>query len=255
MLKNQKRYKILSNKKVCPNFFHLALDAKSLLKKIQPGQFIHLRVTEGLKPFFRRPFSVFRAQKSLEILYEVVGNGTQALAKRKKGSTIDCLGPLGTPFSMPPKGIKQIVMVAGGVGVAPFLALTDKLKNKGYSLILLYGGRTRGHIFSFKEFRHNGCKVFISTDDGSVGVKGRVSKLFAKINLKKPTFIYTCGPKPMMASVKDFAKKNKIEGQASLEEVMACGVGTCLGCSVKTKHGYKTVCHDGPVFDLKEIRF
>jgi len=255
MLKNQKRYKILSNKKVCEKFFCLSLSAKPLLKKIYPGQFVHLRVTEGLKPFFRRPFSVFRAQKSLEILYEVVGAGTEALSKKKKNSTIDCLGPLGTPFSMPPKKIEQIVMVAGGVGLAPFLLLTDKLKNKGYNLILLYGGRTRGHVPSFKEFRRNGCKVFISTDDGSVGVKGRVSKLLGKINLKKSSFIYTCGPKPMMASIQAFAKKNKIEGQASLEEVMACGVGTCLGCSIKTKQGYKTVCHDGPVFDLNDVIF
>ncbi|MDP8267047.1 MAG: dihydroorotate dehydrogenase electron transfer subunit [Candidatus Aceula meridiana] len=255
MLRNQKRYKVISNKKVCANFFRLSLNAKFLLKKIKPGQFVHLRVSDGLKPFFRRPFSVFRAQKSLEILYEVVGDGTQILSKKKRNSSIDCLGPLGTPFSMPPKGIKQVVMVAGGVGVAPFLLLTDKLKNKGYDLILLYGGRTRGHVFSFKEFQQNGCKVFVSTDDGSIGVKGRVSKLFTKINLAKPTFIYTCGPKPMMASVQAFAKKNKIKGQASLEEVMACGVGTCLGCSTKTKHGYKTVCHDGPVFDLDEVIF
>ena len=121
---NQKQYKILSNQKICPKFFRLSLDAQPLLKEIQPGQFVHLKVAEGLKPFFRRPFSVFRAQKSLEILYEVVGPGTTLLSRRKKNDLLDCVGPLGTPFSLPPRGIKQVVLIAGGVGVAPFLLLT-----------------------------------------------------------------------------------------------------------------------------------
>ena len=107
-----------------------------------------------------------------------------------------------------------------------------------------------------KEFKGNGCKVYVSTDDGSVGTKGRVSKLFSKINKNpKTTFIYTCGPKPMMASVQAFAKKNKLQGQAACEEVMACALGACLGCSIKTTEGYKTVCYDGPVFDLNEVIF
>ena len=256
MAQIQNIFKVVSNEKLCPQFYRLCIDAKSILKKIKPGQFIHIRVNDGLEPFFRRPFSVYRAQKYVEVFYEVVGPGTAIMSKMKKGDDVDVLGPVGSEFSMPPKGIKQVVMIAGGIGVAPFLPLTDKLKNRGYELVLLYGGRTKGHTYKMKEFKDNGCAVYIKTDDGSVGIKGRVSKLFSRINLdSKSTFIYTCGPHAMMASVQEFAKKNDLRGEVACEEVMACALGACLGCSIKTTNGYKTVCYDGPVFDLNEVIF
>ncbi|MDP8264450.1 MAG: dihydroorotate dehydrogenase electron transfer subunit [Candidatus Aceula lacicola] len=256
MLKNQHYFKVVSNKKLTARLCHLVLSGKSFKAKIKPGQFIHLRVSSGLKPFFRRPFSVFRSKKSIEILYDVVGGGTKMLSEKTKGTMIDCIGPLGTSFCMPPKKVKKVVMVAGGVGIAPFLGLSDVFKEKKYELVLLYGGRNKDYMFNLKEFKTNGCRVYTSTDDGSVGVKGRVSKLFSKINGNPgEIFIYTCGPKPMMKSVQSFAQKEGICGQASLEEVMACGIGTCLGCSTKTKNGYKTVCKDGPVFKLDEVIF
>ncbi len=249
-------YKVVSNKKLSPKFHHLCIDAKPILKKIQPGQFVHLRISDGLEPFFRRPFSIYRAKKYLEVFYEVVGPGTQILSSKVKRDVVDVLGPLGNEFSLPPKGIKQVVMVAGGVGVAPFLALSDILKKRKIELILLYGGRTKEHTYPMKEFKENGCKVFISTDDGSVGVKGRISRLFSKIDTNfKTTFIYTCGPTPMMASVQQFARKHHLQGEAACEEVMACGLGTCLGCAIHTTSGYKTVCYDGPVFNLSEVLF
>ena len=232
----------------------MQIDAKPIVKKIAPGQFIHIRVNDGLEPFFRRPFSVYRAQKHVEIFYEAIGPGTKELATKKKGDPIDVLGPVGTPFSLPSKEIKQVVMVAGGIGIAPFLIFTDALKKRKLDLILLYGGRTKDHVYPMKEFKQNGCKVFVSTDDGSVGVKGRVSKLFSKMNADpKTTMIYTCGPHAMMAAVQAFAKENNLKGEAACEEVMACALGACLGCSIKTTSGYKTVCYDGPVFDLEEV--
>jgi dihydroorotate dehydrogenase electron transfer subunit len=255
MIHCQQKYKIISNKKVSPKFFQLSLDARSIAHKALPGQFIHMKVSEGLKPFFRRPFSIYRTKNTIDILYDVIGDGTKALSCKVKGDVVDCLGPLGTPFSLPPKNMKQIVMIAGGVGVAPFLALTDILKKKEYELVLLYGGRNKDHCFPMNEFKKNGCRVHVATDDGSVGKKGRVSVLFPMIDLREPTYIYACGPKPMIACVQDFARQKHLQGQASLEEVMACGVGACLGCSIKTKQGYRTVCHDGPVFDLDEIVF
>lgn len=256
MPKIQNIFKVVSNEKVCPCFFVMKIAADSIVKKIQPGQFIHIRVSKGLEPFFRRPFSVCRAQKYVKIFYEPIGRGTKILAAKKKGDELDILGPLGRPFTLPPQGIKQVVMIAGGVGVAPFLILSDVLKNKGYELVLLYGGRTKGHVYPMKEFKENGCKVFVATDDGSVGVKGRVSKLFSKINPNpKTTFLYTCGPKKMMAAVQEFARENHLRGQAACEELMACGLGACLGCSIPTRSGYKTVCYDGPVFDLGEVVF
>lgn len=255
MPKLQNIYKVVSNEKLCPRFFRLCFDAPAIVHKIRPGQFVHIRTSDGLEPFFRRPFSVYRAQKYVEIFYEVVGPGTKILSLKKKGDPIDCLGPLGAPFRMPPKGIKQVVMIAGGIGVAPFLILSDVLKKKkDLELVLLYGGRTKGHVFSMKEFKGNGCATHVATDDGSVGTRGRVDKLFAKINPDpRTTFIYTCGPNSMMAAVQHFAKRHQLRGQAACEEVMACALGACLGCSIHTTKGFKTVCYDGPVFDLQEV--
>ncbi len=234
----------------------MTFHAPDLAKEVRPGQFVHIRTSDGMEPFFRRPFSVYRAQDQVEIFYEAVGPGTKQLAQKKRGDELDVLGPLGTPFVMPPPETKQVVMIAGGIGVAPMLILSDVLKKKKLELMLLYGGRTRGHVYPLQEFKDNGVKVLIATDDGSVGVKGRVTKLFEKIN-KNPgsTFLYTCGPNPMMAAVQEFAVEHKLRGQAACEEIMACALGACLGCSIQTTHGYKTVCYDGPAFNLDEVMF
>lgn len=252
----QNTYKVIANEKLTPRFYRLSLQAPDLARAVQPGQFIHIKVSGGLEPFFRRPFSVYRAKKYVEIFYEAIGCGTEILAAKKKGDVLDVLGPLGNPFSLPPAGTRQVVMIAGGIGIAPFLILTDVLKKKKYDLVLLYGGRTRGHVYPMKEFKHNGCRIFVATDDGSVGVKGRVSELFSKIAVNpKTTFVYTCGPHAMLKAVQEFTRRNNLNGEAACEEMMACALGACLGCSIKTTSGYKTVCYDGPVFDLGEVIF
>ena len=257
MEKIQNKYKVIANEKLCPQYWRMVFDSSDLVSKVKPGQFVHIRTdAEGLQPFFRRPFSVHRAQKYVEIFYDVIGPGTRLLSLKKKGDILDVLGPLGNPFIMPPEGIKQVVMIAGGIGVAPMLILSDVLKKKKYDLVLLFGGRDRGHVYPMQEFKDNGVKIHIATDDGSVGSKGRVSVLFDKID-KDPsrTFIYTCGPNPMMKALQVFAAERHLKGQAACEEIMACGLGACLGCSIETKSGFKTVCHDGPAFDLDEIVF
>jgi dihydroorotate dehydrogenase electron transfer subunit len=257
MEKIQNNYKVIANEKLSSQYWRLSFDAPGLAAEVKPGQFVHIRTDEaGLQPFFRRPFSVYRALKSVEIFYDVVGPGTKLLSLKKRGDTVDVLGPLGTPFMMPPPDTRQIVMIAGGIGVAPMLILSDILKKKKYECLLLYGGRDRGHVYPMTEFKDNGVKVHIATDDGSVGVKGRVSVLFDKIQ-KNPgtTFIYTCGPNPMMKAVQAWAREQGIAGQAACEEIMACGLGACLGCSIETTNGFKTVCYDGPAFDLAEVNF
>ena len=183
----QNIFRVVSNTKLCPRFHRLCLDAPELAKAIKPGQFIHIRLDvvaygHTPPPFFRRPFSVYRAHKHVEIFYEPVGPGTEILAQKKKGDVIDVLGPLGNPFTLPSKNIKQVVMIAGGIGVAPFLILSDALSKKydlmspprkrgstvdsrfppanliagrvgrgndkqKIELILLYGGRTKGHVY------------------------------------------------------------------------------------------------------------
>jgi dihydroorotate dehydrogenase electron transfer subunit len=255
MKKIQHTLKILSNQKLGAKYFQLVLDAKELAPRIQPGQFIHIKVADGFEPLFRRPFSVFRAKNGrVEIFYDPIGRGTRILAAKEKGETVDVLGPLGKPFTFPGKEIKQVVFIAGGIGVAPFLIFTDALKSHKAEKILLYGGRSKEHTFPMPEFKKAGVKTFVATEDGSLGVKGRVSELFSKIT-KDPaaTMIYTCGPRAMMAAVQQFAKEAGLKGEASMEEVMACGLGACLGCSIRTTKGYRTVCHDGPVFSLDEL--
>ncbi len=257
MEKIQNKYKVLLNEKLSPQYWRLSFDAPDMIARVKPGQFVHIRTDEeGLQPFFRRPFSVYRALRYVEIFYDVVGLGTKLLSLKKKGDTLDVLGPLGTPFEMPPEATKQVILIAGGVGIAPMLILSDVLKKKKCDLVLLFGGRDRGHVYPMQEFKDNGVKVHIATDDGSVGAKGRVSVLFDKIdkNLKE-TFIYTCGPNPMMKAVQAFGAQHGISGQAACEEIMACGLGACLGCSIETKNGFKTVCYDGPAFNLDEVIF
>ncbi len=256
MKKLQNIYRVVANEKLCPQFYCLSLDAPELAREVKPGQFIHIRVADTLQPFFRRPFSVYRAKKTVDIFYDPIGPGTKILAAKKKGDELDVLGPLGHEFTLPSKEIKQVVMIAGGIGIAPFLALSDVLKSKKHELILLYGGRTKGHVYPMKEFKANGVQVHVATDDGSVGTKGRVSELFSKIDLNpRTTFVYTCGPNPMMAAVQKFCEANNLKGEAACEEIMACALGACLGCSIPTKSGYKTVCYDGPCFDISEVEF
>ena len=256
-MKIQFALKIISNKKICGKYFHLVLDAKGLAPRLKPGQFIHIKVKDGFEPLFRRPFSVYRAKaQKVEVLYEPVGRGTRILSSRKAGEVVDVLGPLGKPFTLPGKGIKQVVFIAGGIGVAPFLLLSDALKSHKAEKVLLYGGRAKDHTFPMTEFKKNKVKVFIATEDGSVGVKGWVSELFSKVTIDpSATRIYTCGPKAMMAAVQKFAADSGLKGEGSMEEVMACGLGACLGCSIRTTKGYRTVCHDGPVFALDELMF
>ncbi len=251
-------YKVKINQDLSPRFKHLVFEAPELAPLVQPGQFVNIRVGTGTEPLLRRPFSVYRALNGeVELFYEVLGRGTVALAQKKSGDMLDVLGPLGQPFSLPPSGTEHVVMVAGGIGVAPFQILTDTLEScKGLNLTLLYGARTLEHTFNMDDLERNRCHVMVATEDGSIGKKGRVSNLFSEIEWDpNTTWIYCCGPNGMMAAVQEFARENGIRGEVSCESAMACGTGACLGCVVRTIDGYKTVCHDGPVFGLHEVVF
>ncbi len=252
----QQTYPVTVLKKISGAYYRLSFKAPALAKALKPGQFIHIKVSDGMEPFFRRPFSVHRAKAGIvEIFFEPVGKGSRLLTMKKPGDTLDVLGPLGHPFTMPPRGARQIVFIAGGIGVAPFLLFSDMLKGHRAQKVLIYGGRDKARTFAMNAFRDNGVKVLVATDDGSVGVKGRVPEFFDRINIAPDTMIYACGPRPMLAAVQRFTMANDLKAEASCEEVMACGLGACLGCSIPTIKGYRTVCHDGPVFDLKELVF
>lgn len=254
--------KVISNIKVGPDYYRMALDVGSTAGKIEPGQFFNILCADGksMEPLLRRPFSIhrIRGQGIVEILYEVIGKATSILSRKEKGDMLDIIGPLGNGFPVEPDG-KSAILVAGGIGVAPLLALAEQIaysvKRTAHSVFI--GAKSRKEILCEKDFRKLGFEVFISTEDGSKGYKGLITdllykKLFAK-RYSLDAVLYACGPNAMLKEISKLAGKRNIRAFGSLEEHMSCGVGSCYGCVIKTKQGYKRVCKDGPVFELKEI--
>jgi dihydroorotate dehydrogenase electron transfer subunit len=243
---------LLENKKINGKYFKLAFRSEKLSGNINPGQFLHFRVNQGQDPYLRRPFSYFRVSPGrVEILYEVLGRGTCVLSGKKKGDVLRVMGPLGNSFTKN-VGKKKRILVAGGVGVPPLVFLAEKYRTE----YLLIGTKSKAEILPKSEVKKVRAKVLCSTEDGSYGTKGRVTLLLEKI-LKdehpEEFFIQTCGPKPMMNAVIALAAKYGVAGEASWDESMACGVGACLGCMVKTKNGLKRACADGPVFNFEDL--
>lgn len=257
---------ILANEKVGAGFYKMRLASGYLAKSARPGQFVEVRCAGDGEAFLRRPFGVHRISGGgIEILYEVLGKGTELLSVKKSGEELDLIGPLGNGFDLDLASDINI-LVAGGIGAAPLVTLAESLIKKGSKrTYVMIGARTRSHVMCEEEFRSLGCIVKVSTDDGSKGYKGLVTepmkKLLATCKLETylPAFrratVYACGPTGMLKAVSSIAREYGIPCQVSLEERMACGVGVCLGCPVKVKPlgGYKMVCKDGPVFNAEEI--
>jgi len=268
----QKKFKVISNHKIKDNYFKLCLDAWDIASIARPGQFVMIGLNWGVfEPLLRRPMSIhYVKNKEIEILYETLGQGTQILSQKKPGEYLDVLGPLGNGFEISRLDAASIILVAGGMGVAPLLYLAQKLmkrkmQNAKCKTLVLIGAKTKKNILCEKEFKELGCDVKISTDDGTRGFKGRVTELLGQTlaDLKSPTSgMYTCGPAAMLKSVASLASKYKIEAWGSLEAHMACGIGACMGCVIGVedenrynKEGfvYQRVCKDGPVFALSQI--
>ena len=253
--------KIIKNERVAPGFYKMRLESGYLAGKAKPGQFVEVRCSQGPDPLLRRPLGVHRITASgIEMLYEVVGKGTKVLSGRKQGECLDIIGPLGNGFDI--ISANTAIIVAGGIGVAPLMALAEKLVSRRVSVIVLIGACKKDHLLCERDFKKTGAKVFTATEDGSCGKKGRVTDILEDI-LRLPVFgsrspIYACGPSGMLEAVAGIAVSNRIPCQVSLEEKMACGVGVCLGCPVKVraasrKDEYKMVCKDGPVFNAEDI--
>ena len=254
----QLKTKIIKSERIAPQFYKMTLKAPYLAKTAKPGQFVEARCSDGTDPLLRRPLSVHRVTKSgIELLYEVAGKGTELLSKMKAGGSLDVIGPLGHGFDIP-AGKGEAIIVAGGNGVAPLLFLAEKLIARKTMPHVLIGGCSKTHILCEKEFKRSGAKVSVATEDGSKGHKGLATELL-KAFLRNTHYalldkqIYACGPMGMLKAVSEIAHKNRVLCQVSLEERMACGVGVCLGCPVKTVSGYKMVCEDGPVFNSDKI--
>ncbi len=250
----QKTGKVISNKEIKSGYFLMDIKCPAIGKAAEPGQFLTVRCGNTTEPLLRKPFGFHRISSSgFEILYEVLGKGTRILSSLKPDDGIDILGPLGSGFTVP-KSKRDFVIIAGGIGVAPLLALAEELVHR--KPLVLIGAKTKDGILCEREFRRLGCNVKISTGDGSRGFKGAVTDLLedllSSIDYRLST-IYACGPKPMLKAVARVAKRRGLEAYASFEEYIACGVGACLGCAIRTKSGYKLICKDGPVFNLREM--
>jgi len=253
--------KVISNRVVKPGYYLMAIDCPPVSRKAKPGQFLTIRCGGKTVPLLRRPFGFHRIGASIfEILYEIVGEGTRFLSGLKPADKLDILGPLGNGFPIPEKG-KDFIIVAGGIGVAPLFALAEELARSPQPIahrkpLILIGAKTKNGILCEREFRRLGCSVKVSTDDGSRGLKGAATDLLEDLPWTLdpgPWTIYACGPHAMLKAAARIAEKHRVECYASLEENIACGVGACLGCAIKTKSGYKLVCKDGPVFNVEEI--
>jgi len=251
--------KILSNNKAGHAYYKMVLDAPHIAKIAKPGQFVQIKCSDSMEPFLRRPFSIHKTRTGLEILYEVVGKGTEMLSKKQKGEYLDTLGPLGNGFSLPgPSHLEpRAIIIAGGIGAAPLVYLAEELTKNKIKTIVLIGAKTKDLILCEKDFKKITSEVYVSTDDGTYGCKGFVSNLFHKIlkttESKFETIVYVCGPHAMLRCIADICHERNFECQVSMEEKMACGFGACLGCVVETKSGNKLACKDGPVFNTSEL--
>jgi dihydroorotate dehydrogenase electron transfer subunit len=274
---------IIVNQKISSRYYRMRILCPPLARRARPGQFVMARVTQLFDPLLRRPLSIHRVchrsggsrggvpPSCIEIIYKVVGRGTQILSRTREGEEMDLLGPLGNGFSIDLRR-SPILMVAGGIGIAPLFSLAQVISSgSGHhlsksSLTIFIGGKTSEDILCVRELRKMGAKVAVSTEDGSTGSKGMVTDLlgsFFKDVLPHETRnaqLYSCGPLPMLRVVSELARLRSIPCQISLESRMACGVGACLGCCVLTTQGnkkdfYQRVCREGPVFDSATMQW
>lgn len=224
------------------------------LPEMLPGQFVEVRVDNSPSTFLRRPISINNVdydRNELWLLVAAVGDGTRQLQKLQKGDRLNCMLPLGNSFTMPTDSTQKVLLVGGGVGVAPLLYFGKCIKAMGGEPTFLLGARSAKDVLERELFEQVG-RVFITTEDGSEGEKGFVTNhsVLAQEHFDR---ISTCGPKPMMMAVARYAFKNDIECEVSLENKMACGVGACLCCVEKTVEGNKCVCKEGPVMNIKKL--
>ena len=247
--------RIIENTPLNPdhNLLTLSLPAGNI--EPLPGQFYMIEVNKGNDPLLKRAFSLFRrTADGFQLLYRIKGRGTSLLREMRKGSTIEILGPLGNHYPEPVPGQLPLV-IAGGVGIASVFSFLEKYHGRA---VLFYGARSGNEIFLLDELKKISKKVFIATDDGSMGTKGNsVDLLVNYMAENRPDSgshaLYACGPHPMLKSLSGVAASENITAYVSMEENMACGLGACLGCVVKTIAGYKRVCKEGPVFRSDEI--
>lgn len=268
-MKNHKTI-VLSNQEIAPGYFRMRILAPDYTRLARPGQFVMFRVQRSLLPLLRRPFGIFRAgfmpadcdtmppKEFIEIIYKVVGSGTDIMQGLHLGDPVELLGPLGSGFDL---GMTEgnSILVGGGIGLVPLYMLAESIADPSRAELLI-GGRSRDDVIAVTEFERLGVKTFVSTEDGSLGDAGLVTRILEKrLDQKPQATVFACGPMPMIKAVEKICRSRKVALQVSLEELMACGVGACLGCVVKGEGhteenpSYLCTCTVGPVFNADDL--
>ena len=226
------------------------------LPEMFPGQFAELRMDESRSTFLRRPISIHcvdREKNEISFLVQTVGSGTTSLCRKQPGSVLNAVLPLGHGFTMPASASEQVLLVGGGVGVAPLLYMGAEMQRMGAQPVFLLGARTKADLLRLDAFRACG-EVCLTTEDGSEGEKGFVTQ-HSVLHSRRFDRIVVCGPKPMMMAMACFAKQSGTPCEVSLENMMACGLGACLCCVENTVKGNVCVCKEGPVFDVNMLNW
>ncbi len=237
-------YSVLTNNKIAKDVYKMTLigDTSAITA---PGQFVNIKL-DGF--YLRRPISICNYDDStIDIIYKVVGQGTEAMSALKPGDELDLLVGLGNGFNTDKCGTRPL-LIGGGVGVPPMYKLCKELIQKGCKPAVILGFNTESEVFYENEFKELGADVYVTTVDGSHGIKGFVTDAFDLVG--DYSYFYTCGPMPMFKAIES---KAVTSGQFSFEERMGCGFGACMGCTCKTKYGNKRICKDGPVLEREEI--
>jgi dihydroorotate dehydrogenase electron transfer subunit len=258
---------VLSNTRLSAHYNVVALEAPAIARAARPGQFVMVKPAPGFEPLLRRPFSIFEIVRDaagtplgISILSKAIGITTRQIYALAPGDTVPCLGPLGRPFSMPGAG-QEAWMIAGGVGLAPFVTLAETLREHGRPATLFYGGRSRDDLFYLDLFEGLGVRLVLATEDGSRGERGRITiPLDRALGEARDAdvMLYACGPEPMLAAVAHLAARHERSCEVSVERVMGCGLGGCYSCVVPAldaeghQHFVRS-CVGGPVFDAASL--
>lgn len=249
---------VVSQQEIAESIYKLTLKGELVQQMDEPGQFVHIKIMQGIDPILRRPISIARIDKhhnEFTMIYRKEGRGTTLLAEKQSGDAVDVLGPLGHGFpveeTMPGE---TALLVGGGIGVPPLYELSDRLVEKGVKVVHVLGFQTKSAVFYEKEFAALG-ETYIATVDGSYGTKGFVTDVITEKQISFST-LYSCGPKPMLKAIESHFPDKKVF--LSLEERMGCGIGACFACVCHTADNdggltYKKVCSDGPVFRAGEV--
>jgi dihydroorotate dehydrogenase electron transfer subunit len=247
--------RVIAKQEISQGIFRLTVFAPQVAREAVPGQFVHVRCGSDQPYLFRRPFSVHQivGEDTIALLVRVVGQGTRWLVSREPKESIDMIGPLGRGFEIKPD-LSRAVLVAGGLGVAPLIFLAKRLAERKVKAYTLMGAGNRELLLDFMDLKRLTRRISVATDDGSQGHKGMVTDLLSKeIEEAAPEVVFACGPEAMLKTVAGLTRRHGVACQVSLEAVLACGVGACLGCAVKAKENYLQVCSDGPVFSTDEL--